>query len=117
MAEKRPDTIDPHAASGGTDSNAIAGNPNLGNSALQSVSNRRHVILPFITENVDDADTYTLDDGSTYVAPDSTIVRAAWEPDGAADNVGALVDVTGKVVTFHVENANSNGYLHLWMNY
>jgi hypothetical protein len=81
----------------------IATDYSLGFGQQRSQSN--YICLKFITNTIDDADTYTL--GSEGV-----VIDAAWEGDGVTDD--GTVTFATNVVTFHMANAASSGYLHLW---
>lgn len=122
MPEKRPDTIYTSSALGGQADSKTGID---GTSAVQGVAmaNLKHVILPFITENIDDNDTYTIHDGSTYFMRWQRVVRCAWESVDASDIVAASIDNSGtasdgavsQIIVFNTSGSNHNGYLHLWI--
>lgn len=122
MAEKRPDTIYTSSAVGGQADSKTGID---GTSAVQGVAMDRlkHVILPYITENIDDNDTFTFHDGTTYFGRWQRIVRCAWEAVDASDIVCAALDTSGtagdtgtsQVIVFNTSGSNHNGYLHLWI--
>ena len=92
MAAKTPDATDPGTVGG-----------------VSSVTTgQRHLRLPFITENIDDADTYA-------ASGDVSITRVAWEPVNATDLVAAVL-TNAQLVTFASTGDNHTGYLHVWMN-
>jgi hypothetical protein len=94
LADKSHDAVDPGTAGG------------FGSSGM---SNKRVLRLPFITANIDDADTFTF--GSETIAS-----RVAWEPVDATDLVAAVLDADGAGVTFASTGDNHNGYLIAWVN-
>ena len=101
MADKSPDTLDPSVVMGAAHKRAA---DTVGLGQFQ------HVVLPFITENIDDADTFNASDSQNF--NDVTIVRAAWEP---TDSVQVNLSLSSNTITFATSASDANGYLHLWI--
>lgn len=110
MAEKRPDTLYTSSALGQRADSTPSESP-----FSMAFGNLKHVILPFITEKIDNGDTFTLHDGTTYFAPSVAIKGAAWQALNGTDLVVAVVDSDEQGVTFASTGDNHNGYLHLWV--
>ncbi len=68
----------------------------------------KHVIIPFLTQLVDNADTYT-------PGGETAIDTVAWEPETTDDEVAVTTD--GTVVTFNAAADNLNGTLHMWITH
>jgi len=78
------------------------------NSAGHSLAGFKHLTLPFITQLVDNLDTYT-------PGGEVSIIRAAWEPEGTDDTIAVNIGTDADGVIF-LGADNSTGYLHLWVS-
>lgn len=97
MAAINPDGIDTGTAPG-TDAAGGFGRIDSG---------LKHVIIPFLTQLVDAADTYT-------PGGEVGIATVAWEPEDSGDRVAVTTD--GTTVTFASPVNNRNGTLHMWIS-
>lgn len=114
MAEKRGDTIYTSSALGQrADSQGASVSEASIKYVLQGMG--RHVVIPFLTQNIDNGDTFTLHDGTTYFAPSMAIITAAWQPIDSSDLVVPVIDSDEQGITFTSTGDNHNGYLHLWV--
>ena len=98
MAEKTPDSFSTDAAAG---------------FGLDMDNTLTHIRLPYITENIDNNDTFTI--GTSATAPDVIIKYHAWEASTTNDIVSTLL-VSSKQIGFGTASSNNNGYLHLWIS-
>ena len=97
MAALTPDVISPDTAGG------------FGIDYMQGL---KHIRLSFlVTPWINNGDTYTPTNGSEV-----PIVAAAWEAQSGGNYpVVATVTEAEPKVTFGVTNADSKGYLHIWI--
>ena len=75
----------------------------------------KHIVVPFLTQLVDNADTYDPGSGSAGGNTSIGIARVAWEPETVDDEVAVTITNTGGQVTFNAAADNLNGTLHMWI--
>lgn len=75
-----------------------------------------HVLVPFRSQLVDDADTY--DPGSGTAGGNTTIAiaKVAWEPSATTDPVAVTITNSGRQVTFNSGSNDNVGTLHMWVS-
>ncbi len=78
-------------------------------------SGLKHVIVPFVSQLVDNNDTYDPGSGTAGGNTSVGIARVAWEPDTTDDEVAVTITNTGRQVTFNAAADNLNGTLHMWI--